>query len=124
VTGQGTGQETGQPVAEPQLNEARRLPEESRLQLTWSDGHVGAYQYTYLRGYCPCAGCQGHGGGPVQFKPPAADVQLQHIEAVGNYAISFLWSDGHATGIYQFGFLRELCPCRKCRPEGELGDSK
>jgi len=26
----------------------------------WADGHKGIYPHEILRGYCPCAGCQGH----------------------------------------------------------------
>ena len=36
------------------------------------------------------------------------------ITAVGNYGISIQWSDSHATGIYRFDFLREICPCPEC----------
>ena len=31
------------------------------VRMTWDDGHVGEYDESYLRGYCPCAMCQGHG---------------------------------------------------------------
>lgn len=99
------------------LVEARRLPEERKLRLTWEDGHQGEYDYDTLRGYCPCASCQGHGAGPVEFRPPSQAVDLEHIEPVGHYAISFRWSDGHATGIYRYPFLRSLCPCPQCAPE-------
>jgi DUF971 family protein len=34
---------------------------------------------------------------------------ISDIEIVGRYALSFRWSDGHATGIYSFRYLRELC---------------
>jgi hypothetical protein len=37
---------------------------------------------------------------------------------VGNYALAFAWSDGHSTGIYTFEYLRKLCPCPQCLPEG------
>jgi DUF971 family protein len=30
------------------------------------------------------------------------------IELVGHYAISIIWSDAHATGIYTFARLREM----------------
>ncbi len=95
-------------MTEPQPIEVRRLPEEAALRLTWTDGRVDVLDYQTLRGYCPCAGCQGHGGGPVQFFRPTTAVTLRHIELVGNYALSFLWSDNHSTGIYRFDFLREL----------------
>ena len=99
----------------PYLIEIRRLPEERRARLTWSDDHVAEYDYDYLRGYCPCAGCQGHGTGVVRFQPPDSPVEPLSIQPVGNYAVSFQWSDGHSTGIYRFDFLREICPCEACR---------
>lgn len=101
-------------VMNPVLTEARRLPEEGRLRLTWSDGHVAEYDYGYLRGWCPCAGCQGHSGLKIRYQPPAKPVTAESIKPVGNYAISIAWSDGHGTGIYRFDFLREICPCGRC----------
>ena len=97
------------------LTEIRRLPESGRLRLTWSDGHAAEIDYSYLRGYCPCAGCQGHGAGPVRFKLPPAPVEPLDIRPVGNYAVSIQWSDAHDTGIYRFDFLREICPCPACK---------
>jgi DUF971 family protein len=97
------------------LTEVRRLPDKGRLRLTWNDGHVAEFDYGYLRGYCPCAGCQGHGSGPVEFRPPSAEVKPLDIRPVGNYAISIHWSDAHDTGIYRFDFLRDICPCPICQ---------
>lgn len=96
------------------LTEARRLPEERRLRLTWSDGHTAEYGYDYLRGWCPCAMCQGHSGFKIRFQPPPRPVGLESIQPVGNYALSLAFSDGHGTGIYRFDFLREICPCERC----------
>ncbi|HXU44525.1 MAG TPA: DUF971 domain-containing protein [Thermoanaerobaculia bacterium] len=101
------------------LLEVRRLPEEGKLRLTWSDGHAGEYPYEYLRGWCPCAGCQGHSGLKIRYLPPAGKVTAGSIVPVGNYAISIVWSDGHATGIYRYELLRELCPCPSCGGEWE-----
>jgi len=106
----------------PTLTEARRLPEEGKLRLTWSDGHTAEYEYRYLRGWCPCAGCQGHSGMKIRFHPPAGPISAQSIKPVGHYAISIAWSDGHATGIYRFDFLREICPCAACGGTGGVGD--
>jgi DUF971 family protein len=96
------------------LTEARRLPQEGRLRLTWSDAHSAEYPYDYLRGYCPCAGCQGYGHMQIHYHQPTVAVTASEIQPVGNYAISIHWSDGHATGIYRFDFLRQICPCEKC----------
>ncbi len=101
-------------MAERFPTEVRRLPEARRLRLTWSDGHVGEYDYAYLRGWCPCAFCQGHGATALVFHPPAGPVDLAAIEVVGHYGLSFKWSDGHGSGIYRFDLLAELCPCPEC----------
>ncbi|HEX6202158.1 MAG TPA: DUF971 domain-containing protein, partial [Thermoanaerobaculia bacterium] len=108
-------------TAAPTLVEARRLPEEGRLRLTWADGHVGELPYDYLRGWCPCAGCQGHGV-TIAYQPPPEPVAPESIQPVGRYALSILWSDGHGTGIYRFDYLRRLCPCAACGGpvEGEI----
>jgi DUF971 family protein len=105
-------------MAELFPTEVRRLPGERRLRLTWSDGHVGEYDYRLLRGWCPCAFCQGHGAQSLAFHEPPGPVDLVGIEVVGHYALCFKWSDGHGSGIYRFDLLRELCPCRECAPAG------
>ena len=94
--------------------EVRRLAESRELRLVWSDGHQAEYPYDYVRGYCPCAGCQGHTPSEIRYKPPSTAVEPWRIEPVGNYGISIQWSDGHATGIYRFDFLRQICPCPAC----------
>jgi DUF971 family protein len=43
------------------------------------------------------------------------DVYPAAIHYVGRYALQFLWSDGHDTGIYPYDYLRGLCPCEECR---------
>ena len=91
------------------LSEVKRQPESRTVKLVWSDGFAGECAYDFLRGYCPCAGCQGHYAQEIQYRAPEAPVEPLRIEPVGNYAISIHWSDGHATGIYRYDFLRDLC---------------
>ncbi|MDX1502078.1 MAG: DUF971 domain-containing protein [Thermoanaerobaculia bacterium] len=100
--------------AEPTPTEIRRLPESRRLRVVWDDGHDVEYDYRLLRGYCPCASCQGHAAVAIRFHEPGDRVDPVSIQPVGNYGISIHWSDGHATGIYRFDFLREICPCPEC----------
>jgi DUF971 family protein len=76
------------------------------LEITWGDGQKVAYPHEILRGYCPCAGCQGHSGS-IKFQP-GGDLDLRNIEQVGNYAVAFTWGDTHNSGIYTFRFLRAL----------------
>jgi DUF971 family protein len=104
-----------------QLLKARRVPENRTLEFTFQDGHVAEFPWDYLRGFCPCAMCQGHGNVAVVYRPPTRSVEPASIEPTGLYGLSIHWSDGHGTGIYRFGFLREICPCAACRAEsGEL----
>jgi DUF971 family protein len=100
------------------LTEVRRLPAERRLRLTWSDGHSAEYDYDYVRGWCPCAMCQGHSSSTIRYQPASGPVTAESIQPVGNYAISIGWSDGHSTGIYRFDFLRQVCPCDACAAGG------
>ncbi|HEY8942682.1 MAG TPA: DUF971 domain-containing protein [Polyangiaceae bacterium] len=78
----------------------------TRLEITWGDGHRSAFPHDLLRGYCPCATCQGHSG-TIRFVE-GGDLVIKRIEQVGNYAISFAWGDGHESGIYTFRYLRSL----------------
>ncbi len=90
------------------------------MQVTWSDGHVSRYPWSYLRGWCPCAQCQGHSG--VRRFRKVTQVRLEHVSVVGRYALSLRWGDGHETGIYTYTYLRELCPC--CREGNSLGPTE
>jgi DUF971 family protein len=99
---------------EPQFpTEINHRKSDALVRVTWSDGHVGEYPESYLRGYCPCALCQGHGT-ELKFVSVPNPV-LEGIRAVGNYAIELRWRDGHSTGIYTYEYLRALCPCPQCR---------
>lgn len=95
-----------------------------RLSIDWSDGHHSEYSFSLLRYACPCAECRGGhdnmGGDPdpeifsrAEMDTPAA--RLKNIEAVGAYALTIQWEDGHHFGIYNWNYLRALCPCPQCR---------
>jgi DUF971 family protein len=94
--------------AEPQLTPTGvRAPHGAReLEITWADGRNYKYPHDILRGYCPCAGCQGHTG-TLRFVP-GGNLELRDIAKVGNYALSFTWGDSHDSGIYTFRYLRRL----------------
>ena len=76
------------------------------LEITWADGHRSRFPHEILRGYCPCAGCQGHSG-IIQFQE-GGNLELRELEQVGNYALGLGWGDSHNTGIYSFRYLRAL----------------
>ncbi|MBI2190402.1 MAG: DUF971 domain-containing protein [Planctomycetes bacterium] len=98
------------------------------LKIAWSDDHASVYPLDYLRRNCPCAGCQTQRKEAEEAKknpranpfkvltgPVLKQVEALNVEAVGNYALRFDWTDQHNTGIYTFGYLRSLCPCGQCR---------
>lgn len=97
---------------------------ERMLTLQWKDGHVSVYPFGLLRAACPCASCRG-GHENMHSEPEeavfSADLpessatRLNTIEAVGQYALTIEWQDGHHYGIYNWHFLRALCPCGECR---------
>lgn len=65
-----------------------------------------------LRGFCPCAHCQGHQGGvrwvaQVESASKTA-LEILELQAVGHYALALKWADGHSGGIYTYPYLIEL----------------
>lgn len=90
------------------------------MDIVWGDGHKSHYPFDFLRDACPCATCdtkrnQSSGPGLPLFR---ARARPNKVSPVGFYALHFDWNDGHATGIYSFSLLREICPCEECRAHG------
>jgi DUF971 family protein len=96
------------------------------LALQWNDGHESVYTFSLLRYACPCAECQG-GHENMRLEPDekifalpivdSPDTRITNVEAVGTYAITIAWEDGHHYGIYTWEYLRKLCSCPVCHPE-------
>lgn len=84
---------------------------EAGLRITWADARVCLFDAPALRRACPCAQCVNEWTGQRVLKPEAVpdDISIKDIAIVGRYALNFVWSDGHETGIYSFRYLRELC---------------
>lgn len=74
----------------------------NRLEIVWDDGTTTGYSHRLLRGYCPCANCQGHHGTLKFIEGDSSE--LLDIEEVGDYALRFEWPDC-GTGIYTFPHL-------------------
>lgn len=98
--------------------------EQKLLTVIWDDGHISRYPFSLLRAGCPCAECRGGHDkmgdtpDPAAFTaelPDSPATRLKTIVPVGAYAITPVWEDGHDYGIYQWGYLRALCPCEECR---------
>lgn len=103
--------------------------ETREMTITWEDGHTSVYPFGLLRAACPCASCRG-GHEYMSPEPDEAvfttqlkdspSTRMNKVEAVGTYAIVIEWADGHHFGIYNWHYLRKLCPCAQCRP-GKTG---
>lgn len=94
------------------------------LTVIWNDEHNSQYPFGLLRAACPCAECRG--GHENMRSEPDLDVFsvrmalspatiIRNVEAVGSYALTVEWEDGHHFGIYNWRYLRLLCPCPICR---------
>lgn len=94
---------------------------DAALRITWADGHVCLYQAPVLRRACPCAQCVNEWTGQRVLKDETISDELliADIALVGRYALNFIWSDQHETGIYSFRYLRELCE----RNEPDTGEA-
>lgn len=101
--------------------------ETKQMQIRWADGHESIYDLTYLRRACPCVQCQPwkEGMGEVGKLPDSvlnAVGELRSMSDVtmaGGYGLQFQWADGHSYGIYDFEYLRALCPCKECQADWE-----
>lgn len=87
------------------------------VTVVWDDEHQSVYPLWYLRGYCPCAQCQGHAAASWTFVDTDPKPEVMSIEEVGQYAINFVFKGGHRTGLYSYEALRRLCPCKPCLAE-------
>lgn len=79
------------------------------LELTWADGSSHRLPCEYLRVYSPSAEVKGHGPGQEVLQTGKQHVNISAIKPVGHYALQLVFDDGHDTGLYGWGYLRELC---------------
>ena len=89
---------------------------EESVDITWTDGHDSTYNFKYLRVNCGCAECVEEWTNRRLLDPATVsyDINVEDYITVGKYAIQFLWSDTHYTGIYPFDLMRKLCQCSEC----------
>lgn len=107
------------------------LKKDHGLTVVWGDGTTSFYPIAHLRRMSPSAearelreelkrnpltvlpasGARGRPGPLV-----AVDAEL-----VGNYAIRIRFSDGHATGLYSWAYLRSIDPALTGPPSTDPG---
>ena len=78
------------------------------LEITFSNGDQFILACEYLRVSSPSAEVLGHGPGQEVLQVGKKDVNIQHIEPVGHYALKLTFTDGHDTGIFSWDYLWSL----------------
>ena len=86
-----------------------KLHQQSRLmEISFDNGASFKLPYEYLRVHSPSAEVRGHGPGQETLQTGKRDVVIDAVEAVGNYAIRPMFSDGHDSGLFSWDTLYEL----------------
>lgn len=79
-----------------------------RLDISYEDGEHFKLPYEFLRVYSPSAEVRGHSPEEEVLQYGKKDVNIEHIEPVGTYAVTLHFDDGHNTGIYSWEWLYYL----------------
>ena len=97
------------------LDENTKIPTEIRLhqksrilEISFEDGERFELSYEFLRVFTPSAEARGHGPGQEVLQVGKRDVGIDRVEAVGNYAIRPVFTDGHDSGLYSWDLLYDL----------------
>lgn len=86
-----------------------KLHKKSRLlEISFDTGERFELSFELLRVCSPSAEVRGHGPGQETLQTGKKDVDIDSVDAVGNYAVKFNFSDGHNTGIYSWDLLYDL----------------
>jgi DUF971 family protein len=83
------------------------------VAIRWQDGREDYLEMEKLRALSPSADNIGepdifgniHGADPRSEFP---GVRVEGYEVVGRYAIRFIFSDGHQTGLFSFKYLQQI----------------
>jgi len=78
------------------------------LEVGFDSGETFGLPAEYLRVHSPSAEVQGHGPGQRVLVAGKANVNIEAVEPIGNYAVLLRFDDGHATGLFSWDILYEL----------------
>jgi DUF971 family protein len=95
---------TNQPVP----RQIRLAKDRRSLSLVFPDGAAFDLAAEYLRVFSPSAEVRGHGGGEMMLVLGKERVKILDVQPVGRYAVKLVFDDGHDSGLYDWGLLREL----------------
>lgn len=88
----------------------RVLKEDGILEVHWSETDVSRLTLQKVRQSCQCAACVDEFTGRQILDPKSvpANIQPNDVSLTGNYALKFVWSDGHDSGLFTWTHLRKL----------------
>ena len=93
--------------------EIKLLQKPRQLEITFENGEHFVLSCEYLRVSSPSAEVRGHSPGTGQLPRDKQNVNIISIEPVGNYAVKFIFDDGHDTGLYTWEYLYQLATEQK-----------
>ena len=92
--------------------------------ISWPDGTSSRIENRAVRLSCKCANCVDEFTGKPLLDPTTVpdDIEAIEIAPLGHYAVSIVWSDGHASGIFSWNHLEKVAgncgggcaDCKKC----------
>ncbi|MBQ0818232.1 MAG: DUF971 domain-containing protein [Methyloceanibacter sp.] len=98
-----------------------KLDAEKRvLAVSFDDGQSFALPAELLRVMSPSAEVQGHSPEQRVTVPGKKAVRIVKLDPVGNYAVRITFDDGHDTGLYVWGYLRDLGENQEARFQSYL----
>ena len=92
----------------PHPTEIKLHAQSNVLEIAFADGKHFNLPCEFLRVNSPSAEVRGHGPGEETLQTGKKNVSIKHIEPVGNYAVTLIFSDKHDTGIYSWDYLYNL----------------
>jgi DUF971 family protein len=94
--------------AEPWPTELRLHKDRKALSVSFDSGESYTLPAEYLRIKSPSAEVQGHSPDQRITVPGKTNVAILEVVPVGNYAVRLVFDDMHSTGIFGWGYLRDL----------------
>ncbi len=88
--------------------EIRRSKDRRTLAVAFDDGASFALPAELLRVESPSAEVQGHHPDQKVLVAGKANVEILEVEPVGHYAVRLVFDDMHTSGLFSWGYLREL----------------
>ena len=90
------------------LTNLKLLQKPRLVELEFNDQSHFQLSCEYLRVFSPSAEVKGHGKGQEILQIGKKNVNIISIEPIGNYAVKFIFDDGHQSGIYSFETLHDI----------------